>query len=185
MKRTDKVEGTGTEPEDAADGTAETPPVDGAPSPTRTPPEPEGDAQPPGLESPVGNGPSAPAPSGPEDEGQPLSEEQRAALLDELKAFQTELRELQGETPPILPGADAQAAVAKMVADWTGIPVGRMVKDEVAAVLKLPDTLNWRVIGQRHALGMIARRVRTSRARLDNSEKPIGVFMLCGPSGGG
>ena len=65
------------------------------------------------------------------------------------------------------------------------MPVGRMVKNEIETVLKLADTLNQRVIGQRHALEMIARRIQTSRARLDNPNKPIGVFMLCGPSGVG
>jgi type VI secretion system protein VasG len=60
-----------------------------------------------------------------------------------------------------------------------------MVKNEVEAVLKLADTLNKRVIGQRHALDMIARRIQTARASLDNPDKPIGVFMLCGPSGVG
>ena len=76
-------------------------------------------------------------------------------------------------------------AIASVVGDWTGIPVGRMVKNEVAAVLKLADTLSHRVIGQDHGLKMIARRVQTSRAGLDNPSKPVGVFMLCGPSGVG
>jgi type VI secretion system protein VasG len=75
--------------------------------------------------------------------------------------------------------------VASVVADWTGIPVGRMVKNEIEAVLKLAHTLNERVIGQRHGLEMIASRIQTSRARLDNPGKPIGVFMLVGPSGVG
>jgi type VI secretion system protein VasG len=79
---------------------------------------------------------------------------------------------------------DAQA-VASVVADWTGIPVGRMVKNEIETVLKLADLLNRRIIGQRHALDMIARRIQTSRAALDNPNKPIGVFMLAGPSGVG
>jgi type VI secretion system protein VasG len=105
-------------------------------------------------------------------------------LLARLRELQSKLAELQGERPLILPSVDAQA-VASVVADWTGIPVGRMVKNEVEAVLKLSDTLNERVIGQRHALDMIARRVQTSRAHLDNPNKPIGVFMLCGPSGVG
>src|SRR6202007_3093500 len=68
---------------------------------------------------------------------------------------------------------------------WTGIPVGRMVKDEIENILKLPETLNRRVIGQSHGLAMIAKRIETNRARLDNPNKPIGVFMLCGPSGVG
>ncbi|RYF26338.1 MAG: AAA family ATPase, partial [Comamonadaceae bacterium] len=90
----------------------------------------------------------------------------------------------QGDTPLILPAVDAQA-VASVVADWTGIPVGRMVKNEVEAILNIAQTLNQRVIGQRHGLDMIAKRIQTSRARLDNPNKPIGVFMLVGPSGVG
>jgi type VI secretion system protein VasG len=109
---------------------------------------------------------------------------QRQARLAELKELQTRLHELQGEQPLILPSVDAQA-VASVVADWTGIPVGRMVRNEVETVLKLADLLNRRIIGQRHALDMIARRIQTSRAALDNPNKPIGVFMLAGPSGVG
>ena len=108
----------------------------------------------------------------------------RETLLGELRALQATLGELQGDTPLILPSVDEQA-VASVVQDWTGVPVGRMVKNEIAAVLNLGDTLNQRVIGQRHALDMIARRIQTSRAKLDNPDKPIGVFMLCGPSGVG
>src|SRR6185295_14906926 len=94
------------------------------------------------------------------------------------------LRERQGDSPLIFPAVDANA-VASVVADWTGIPVGRMVKDEIASVLTLADTLEKRVIGQRHALDAIAQRVQTSRARLDNPNRPVGVFMLAGPSGTG
>ncbi len=108
----------------------------------------------------------------------------RAALVEELRNLQAELAAYQGEKPLILPSVDAQA-IASVVGDWTGIPVGRMVKNEVAAVLKLADTLSHRVIGQDHGLKMIARRVQTSRAGLDNPSKPVGVFMLCGPSGVG
>ncbi len=75
--------------------------------------------------------------------------------------------------------------MASVVGDWTGIPVGRMVRNEAEAVLKLADTLASRVVGQDHGLKMIARRVQTSRAGLDNPVKPVGVFMLCGPSGVG
>ncbi|MEO1528502.1 MAG: type VI secretion system ATPase TssH [Planctomycetota bacterium] len=114
----------------------------------------------------------------------PVDGEERQTLLDELKQLQTQLQELQGQTPLILPTVDEQA-VASVVEDWTGIPVGRMVKDEVATVLNLADILNDRIIGQRHALEMIARRIQTSRASLDNPNKPIGVFMLAGPSGVG
>ena len=108
----------------------------------------------------------------------------RVALLEELKVEQTKLAELQGENPLIMPSVDNQA-VSSVVADWTGIPVGRMVKNELDAVLRLGETLGQRVIGQQHGLDMIARRIQTSRARLDNPNKPIGVFMLCGTSGVG
>ena len=115
---------------------------------------------------------------------QALRPEERAALLAELRDLQVRLSTLQGDSPLILPSVD-EPAVASVVQDWTGVPVGRMVKNEIEAVLKLADTLNQRVIGQRHALEMIAKRIQTSRAKLDNPEKPIGVFMLCGPSGVG
>jgi type VI secretion system protein VasG len=125
-------------------------------------------------------------------------------LVDEILALRTQLRESkggssdtarlrelqarlaveQGERPLILPDVDEQA-IATVVADWTGIPVGRMVKDDVANVLNLAGTLAQRVIGQDHALEMIARRVQTARAGLENPGKPIGVFLLAGPSGVG
>jgi len=106
-------------------------------------------------------------------------------------ARRAELREkfdtLEGIAPErrmIYAHVDEQS-VASVVSDWTGIPVGRMVRDEIETVLKLPEILNRRVIGQSHGLAMIARRIETSRARLDNPSKPIGVFMLAGPSGVG
>ena len=113
-----------------------------------------------------------------------LTPEEREARLTELRGLQVKLAELQGDAPLILPSVD-EHAVASVVQDWTGVPVGRMVKNEIDAVLNLADNLDQRVIGQRHALEMIARRIQTSRARLDNPNKPIGVFMLCGPSGVG
>jgi type VI secretion system protein VasG len=84
----------------------------------------------------------------------------------------------------VYPVVDEQA-VAAVVSDWTGIPVGRMVADEVEIILNLPSVLNQRVVGQSHGLTMIAKRIQTNRAKLDNPDKPIGVFMLCGPSGVG
>jgi type VI secretion system protein VasG len=115
---------------------------------------------------------------------EPLTAEARTALLAELSGLQSKLTALQGESPLILPSVDEQA-VASVVQDWTGVPVGRMVKNEIETVLNLADTLNQRVIGQRHGLEMIGRRIQTSRAKLDSPNKPIGVFMLCGPSGVG
>ena len=113
---------------------------------------------------------------------EPLAD--KANLLEELNTLQTVLRDFQGESPLILPTVDQQA-VGAVVQDWTGIPVGRMVKNEIETVLKLADLLEQRIIGQRHALEMIAKRVQTSRAGLDNPNKPIGVFMLAGTSGVG
>jgi type VI secretion system protein VasG len=107
-----------------------------------------------------------------------------AADLDRLKELQHQLAQEQGEQPLVLPSVDEQA-VASVVADWTGIPVGRMVKDEVATVLALAGTLGQRVIGQDHALEVVAKRLQTARAGLENPNKPIGVFMLAGPSGVG
>jgi type VI secretion system protein VasG len=107
-----------------------------------------------------------------------------ADLRGELGRAQHELARVQGETPMVHPAVTA-AAVAAVVADWTGIPVGRMVRDEAQSVLGLADTLERRVIGQRHALDTVARRVQTSRARLTDPAKPVGVFLLCGPSGVG
>jgi type VI secretion system protein VasG len=109
---------------------------------------------------------------------------ERAAWLDELHTAQASLGKLQGEQPLILPTVDQQT-VASVVGDWTGIPVGRMVKNEIETVLRLAGTLGQRVLGQSHALEMVARRIQTSRAGIENPNKPIGVFMLAGPSGVG
>jgi type VI secretion system protein VasG len=108
----------------------------------------------------------------------------REARLAELRELQAKLAERQGDDPLILPTVDQQA-VASVVQDWTGIPVGRMVRNEIENVLKLAENLNKRIIGQGHATEMIARRIQTSRAGLDNPNKPIGVFMLAGTSGVG
>ncbi|MGY3230491.1 type VI secretion system protein VasG [Luteibacter sp. HA06] len=108
----------------------------------------------------------------------------REAMLVELRTLQAELAERQGEAPLILPAVDQQA-VAAVVADWTGIPVGGMVRSELQTVMNLAALMSQRVIGQDHAMEMIAKRVQTSRAGLDNPDKPIGVFMLAGTSGVG
>ncbi|MFN5626824.1 MAG: type VI secretion system ATPase TssH, partial [Planctomyces sp.] len=111
-------------------------------------------------------------------------EAERQALLAQLIAVQEKLTTLQGETPLILPTVDYQA-VASVVGDWTGIPVGRMARNEIETILKVAASLAQRVIGQDHAMEMIAKRIQTSRAGLDNPSKPIGVFMLAGTSGVG
>ncbi|HEY1942570.1 MAG TPA: type VI secretion system ATPase TssH [Roseiarcus sp.] len=110
---------------------------------------------------------------------------------DDAEAAGAALRAKVGELGAIIPDkrmiyahVDEQA-VAAVVSDWTGIPVGKMVADEVETVLNLADILNRRIVGQSHGLSMIAKRIETNRAKLDNPNKPIGVFMLCGPSGVG
>jgi type VI secretion system protein VasG len=108
----------------------------------------------------------------------------RKQLLKELKKLQKQLKALQGERPLILPCVDAQA-VGSVVADWTGIPVGGMVKNEIEAVLHLDDRLRERVIGQDHALAAVAKRIKTSRAGIENPNRPIAVMFLVGPSGVG
>jgi len=105
-----------------------------------------------------------------------------SSLREELRVLEADLEALQKDLPMILPQVD-EVVVAAIVSDWTGIPVGRMVQDEVSAVLGLPDLLGQRVIGQDHALLRLAERIQMSRARLTDPNKPIGVFMLVGPSG--
>lgn len=104
----------------------------------------------------------------------------KAALAEAMGA----LEKIQGESPMIQVNVNSQA-IAEVVANWTGIPVGKMVADEIEAILRLRDVLQQRVIGQSHALGAIAEAVRTSRAGLTDPRKPIGVFLLVGPSGVG
>ena len=107
-----------------------------------------------------------------------------SALRTDLDAKTTELRALQGDSPLMQVCVDAQA-VAEVVAGWTGIPVGRMVTDEIRGVLDLDARLGARVIGQPQALEAVGRRVRTARANLTDPRRPIGVFLLVGPSGVG
>ena len=104
--------------------------------------------------------------------------------FEKLESLEAELALMQGESPLIYPVVDEQA-VAGVVSDWTGIPLGRMVKDEIKNVLNIVDFLENRVLGQRHGLEVIAKRIQTSRAKLDNPSKPIGVFLLAGTSGVG
>ncbi|WP_192182806.1 type VI secretion system ATPase TssH [Mesorhizobium amorphae] len=106
------------------------------------------------------------------------------ADLARLRELMAELAEAQGETPLILPSVDRNA-VAAVVQDWTGIPTGRMLSSQTEKALRLAGTLSERVVGQDHAMEMIAKRVQTSRAGLGAPEKPVGVFLLCGPSGVG
>lgn len=104
--------------------------------------------------------------------------------LAELDLLLAELRALQGEAPMVPLQVDG-TVVAEIVSAWTGVPLGRMVKDEIRTVRDLAPLLAERVIGQDHALEAIAQRVRTASARLEDPDKPRGVFMFVGPSGVG
>ena len=113
-----------------------------------------------------------------------LSEEQRASLREKLAGLEKTLAEVQGEEPLVSPCVDGQA-VAEVIAGWTGIPVGRMVSDEIRGVLDLKARMEERIVGQSHALAISAERIKTSRAGLTDPRRPVGVFMLAGPSGVG
>ena len=130
--------------------------------------------------------PDETAPEGTEDAATPayMTAEERAATLATLKTKSAELARLQGERPLILPSVD-RIAVGSVVQDWTGIPAGRMLASQAEQALTLASILARRVVGQDHAMGMIANRIQTSLAGLGAPEKPVGVFMLCGPSGVG
>ena len=107
-----------------------------------------------------------------------------ASQRDEMAALQDRLAALQGETPLVRVCVDA-GIVGEVISGWTGIPVGKMQRDETATVLELESHLGKRLIGQSHALELISRRIRTSRAGIEDPNKPKGVFMLVGPSGVG
>lgn len=110
----------------------------------------------------------------------PTPQELRAQLSE----LEKELSALQGEAGLIRVCVDAQI-VGEVISGWTGIPVGKMMRDEIATILSLQEVLGNRVIGQSYALEVISQRIQTSRASLDDPSKPVGVFMLVGPSGVG
>ena len=109
---------------------------------------------------------------------------EEAALRGEIDAAMKSLKKIQGDLPMLHPHVDA-SAVAAVVSDWTGIPVGSMVKDEITATLQMEERLRERVVGQDHALRIIAEKLRTSRAGVGNPSQPMGVFLCVGPSGVG
>jgi type VI secretion system protein VasG len=126
--------------------------------------------------------PTAPAPAEAAAPAQPAASPD--ALRAELAALNAELELLQGETPLMRVCVDGQI-VGEVVAGWTGIPIGKMLRDEMQTMLTLEAHLGKRVIGQNHALDMLSERIRTSKAGLEDPGKPIGVFLLVGPSGVG
>lgn len=116
--------------------------------------------------------------------GEAPDEAAMADLKEQLQSLHAQLQEVQGETPLMQPAVDEQA-IAEVIANWTGIPVGKMVSDEIIAVQSLAERLNRRVIGQPHVTEAVAQAIRTSRAGLTDPRKPVGVFMFCGTSGVG
>ncbi|MFC5472437.1 type VI secretion system ATPase TssH [Paraherbaspirillum soli] len=112
------------------------------------------------------------------------ADEDAAASMATLRELEAELAALQQDAPLIQAEVNV-SVVAAIVADWTGIPVGRMLQDEIDAVLELPARLAQRVIGQPAALDLVSQRIQTARANLADPGKPIGVFLLVGPSGVG
>jgi len=127
---------------------------------------------------------SAKSEKGKDEDSPRLSPEELSQHQEKLKSLDQELAEVQKDAPLMQPHVDGQA-VADVVANWTGIPVGKMVGDEINSILELKDQLEERVIGQSHALEAIAQAIRTSRAGLTDPRKPIGVFMMVGSSGVG
>lgn len=113
-----------------------------------------------------------------------LTPQEVETLQADLARLTTELSGIQGETPLLQPCVDEQA-IAAVISAWTGILVGRMVKDEINTVLSLKEHLEKRVVGQSHALDALSQRLRTARAKLEDPRRPIGVFMFVGPSGVG
>jgi type VI secretion system protein VasG len=114
----------------------------------------------------------------------PLSADERNRLRAELAEREQQLATLQGESPLVHACVNAQS-VAETVAAWTGIPVGRMVADEIKTVLNLKELMEQSIVGQSHALERISQSIRTSRANLRDPRTPIGVFLLAGTSGVG
>jgi len=113
-----------------------------------------------------------------------LSTSEEAAAKEELHRLNNELLKVQGETPLVQPVVNGQV-IAEVVAGWTGVPLGKMVRNEIQSMLELADRLKARIVGQDHALEALSRRIRSSRAGLIDPRKPVGVFMLVGPSGTG
>jgi len=113
-----------------------------------------------------------------------LTAQEVETLQADLTRLKKELAALQGESPLLQPSVDGQA-IAQVISAWTGIPIGRMVKDEINTVLSLKEHLENRVVGQSHALDALSQRLRTARAKLEDPRRPIGVFMFVGPSGVG
>jgi len=153
----------------------------GGPAPPAAAPQ----APPAAAQAPAGAAQASPAAAqAPAAPAEPLTQEQKDRLRAEMAELSNRLKTLQGEKPLMQVCVDSQT-IADVVSGWTGIPVGRMVTDEVRTVLSLKQLMEQRIVGQSHALEAISQRIRTSRANLTDPRRPIGVFLLVGPSGVG
>ncbi|MEI8375211.1 MAG: type VI secretion system ATPase TssH [Planctomycetota bacterium] len=145
----------------------------------------EASVQPPAAATPAVATAKSPQPQAAQTPPSPsLTQEQLESLRGQLHGLEAQLKEIQGENPLMQVCVDGQA-VAEVISGWTGIPVGRMVKDEIRAVLALKQSMQRRIVGQDHALEVISQSIRTSRAGLTDPRRPIGVFLLVGTSGTG
>jgi len=115
---------------------------------------------------------------------QQINDDEVEADNNQFTELLTKLYDLQG-TEPMVHAIVNEQTIAEVIGAWTGIPVGNMIKDEVAKLLSLEDSLHQRVIGQSHAIAELAKSIRVSRAGLTDKRKPVGVFLMCGPSGVG
>jgi type VI secretion system protein VasG len=156
--------------------------LSGGPTPPAAPVQ-AAPAQAPPAQSAGGAAVAAPAGAAAAPE-QPLSDAERQTLLARLRELEADLARVQGDEPLLSPCVDGQQ-IAEVIAGWTGIPVGRMVSDEIRGVLELKTRMEERIVGQSHALETIAERIKTSRAGLTDPRRPVGVFLLAGPSGVG
>jgi type VI secretion system protein VasG len=123
-------------------------------------------------------------PEGSAPKAAPLTGQERQTAIDQLRVIEAELKSVQGVHPMVFPYVDS-SAVAETVESWTGIPVGRMVADEVNTVLRLKDLMEESFVGQSHAMEIIAKRIQRSGAGLVDPRRPIGVFLLTETSGVG
>ncbi|HPM22297.1 MAG TPA: type VI secretion system ATPase TssH [Phycisphaerae bacterium] len=132
------------------------------------------------TQKPAGDGQPAAA-AGPAPEAPAVDQ---AELRRQIAESMAELQAIQGDNPLLFPQVDANA-VAAVLSDWTGIPVGRVVRDQIAATLQMEERLKSRVVGQDHALAIVAEKLRASKAGIGNPTQPMGVFLCVGPSGTG
>ena len=118
------------------------------------------------------------------NEATPETDEERPDLKSEAAAIEQELEELQADEPLVHARVDARQ-VAEVIADWTGIPVNRMTADELEKITRLPEYLQSHIKGQDTAIGALHQHLLTARADLRRPGRPMGAFLLAGPSGVG